>query len=220
MTPRYARWCAVLVIVLAATVRLWDLGGRSFSALEVARINAAEQLTISPESTDNFDPFPLWLTHLMLRYGYREGVVRLPAALAGAAALGAMWLLGKQLLGWEGALYVTLLLAASPLHIQLSRLVGPDPWLVLAMLAGILALWHALRGWDAVRPWLAVGVAGCLACVCGYAGLLLPVIVAAAILIAAERQRRCSIRRSGGALSVARLAGGGSTGPCQCSAGR
>ncbi len=70
--------------------------------------------------------------------------IRLPNALFGIFTVGAMYLLGRQLAGRRCGLFLALLLAVNPFHVQLSR----EAYFYSAMLLGVtLQAWGALWIW-------------------------------------------------------------------------
>jgi 4-amino-4-deoxy-L-arabinose transferase-like glycosyltransferase len=82
-------------------------------------------------------------------FGPTDFAVRLPAALAGVALVGALFLLGRELFSARVGLIAAALLAISPWHLQVSRLAFRAGLLPLTTAAGLWLFLVALR-----RPWL------------------------------------------------------------------
>jgi len=83
------------------------------------------------------------LVPFLLLLGMGEWVIRLPAALAGAATVTVAYLLGKEAYGRSTGLVVSALLAISPWHVCLSRWANQGTFLPLCL---SLAVYYLLRG--------------------------------------------------------------------------
>lgn len=79
------------------------------------------------------------------RYGMTEFMLRLPAALFGAASCGVLFLIGRSLGGWRAGLVAGLLLALSPLQVQYGQEARSYTFVVLMMAIGFLGLVELAR---------------------------------------------------------------------------
>jgi 4-amino-4-deoxy-L-arabinose transferase-like glycosyltransferase len=143
------------------------------AALAAARIAYlwATPFDLAPDEAYHWD----WSRHLDIAYrtkgplvawviaaaravgGDLAPVVRLPAALASVATVGAIALLAARLYSQAAGWIAGLALAAAPLFVAQGLLVTTDPFLAAAWALGALALWHATHGRPAV--WWGVGAA-------------------------------------------------------------
>lgn len=127
----------VFIILLAATLRLWNLGGNppaaygdeisfAWNAWSILKTGADEYGQVFPLQFRAFDdykaPVPVYLLVPFLKvFGLNTFAVRLPIALFALATIYMTYLLGKELLDQKTGLLAALLLAISPWHMHLSR---------------------------------------------------------------------------------------------------
>lgn len=104
---------------------------------------------------------------------------RLAAAVASLASLALLYSIARQIYGQRVAMLAVAMLAASPLAARLSPSLLTDPWLLLFMLLG---LWAALGK----RPWLTGLACGLAFATKQQALLILPLVVAAFLLVQTE----------------------------------
>lgn len=154
------RTCAALVLIvfLAAFLRLRGLGEASLWLDELYTIEHASkpalQIAGSLRESGAHPPLFFFLTHLALRLGDSEWIVRLPVAMIGIVTIPLLYALGKRIFGREVGLAAALLLAVSPFHVHFSREARMYPLLALLSLLSLYALWRALE--ENTRPWWAV----------------------------------------------------------------
>ena len=144
------------ILAFAAAIRTVDLGSRSLwldEIMSVRRVRGSflqmlrEVTGIRPEpdrkgSGDAHPPLYYIAQHLAKPLGQGDGAARVPAAIFGIAAVGVVFLLGRELLGPVGGLIAAGLSAASTFQIyysQEARLYS------LAMLLAALSLWLFAR---------------------------------------------------------------------------
>ncbi len=98
-----------------------------------------------PEGIDDFTPilYTLLVVPSIALLGLTETAVRLPAALAGIATVGATFLCGRQVFGPAAALVGAALVAISPWHILPSR--SGAEWVLLPLFLAV-GIWLLLRG--------------------------------------------------------------------------
>ena len=116
------------------------------------------------------DPAPLILAGRMLSVLFDTGTIVLTAVTA------------RRLLGESGAVLAALLMAITPLHVQLSQQIAVDAPLTFFVM---LSLYSACRLYDTGLPrwYLAAGIAVGMAAACKYTGAFaLPALVAAHLL--------------------------------------
>ena len=174
MSRRITHALMVAAVVVAGLVRLHGLGADSIDGAEVAALDAAAPIRILREPEPVAVPLlPRLASRIALAYGYGEGTVRLPSALAGVATVVAVGVVGQGLFGAEAGMYAMLLLALSPLHVGVSRRVDAGVWLTLFAWLTILLGERAAARPERRGRWIGFGVAALATCLCGYAGLLL-----------------------------------------------
>jgi hypothetical protein len=146
--PASWEWIALAcVLIPGAWVRFAELGDRSLwldelSTWHVSRMALGPSLRWGPELT--IPPaYQLALRLITDEDKPTEQVLRLPAAVCGAAVIVAGWWLGRRFGGRECGLALALLLAANPLQIQWAREARSYSMLVLGTVMSV-ALWHRL----------------------------------------------------------------------------
>ena len=144
-----ARWwplAAVVIVAVAAWLRLWDLGHGALSPDETySAISAHLPLGQIPDWISNTDPHPplfYLLLHPLAAVGASDAWLRAPSAVAalGAVVVFVTW---QRKRGWEGLL-ATALLAVMPFQLAYGR---------EARMYGLLIVFGALAGW-ACWSWL------------------------------------------------------------------
>src|SRR5438132_4559219 len=126
--PRFAMPAASLALILLAAlaVRLFDLSARSLWLDEVrtsyfATVGTPGDVIARAQELINQMPLyylAVWLLHPL---GTDELVLRLPAALAGALAVGAEFLLARRLFGLRVAVVASVLSAVAPYAVWFSQ---------------------------------------------------------------------------------------------------
>lgn len=198
MSSRTVHILAAAALVAAAAVRLYALSAASFELEEIATVDAAEHArgildaqasTATVAATpDPVEPVPVLVSVLALRSGYGEFTQRLPGVVAGIATVAAIHSLASTLFGAEVALYAAIGMACSPVHVALSRTVGPGVWLALFATLSTAAFVRALWSGGRLQQWIAFGACALLMCGSGYAALF-PLAGMAGYAVAALRQR-------------------------------
>ncbi len=166
------------MLALAAFLRLFRLGRvpngfspdeasygyNGYSLLHTGRDRFGEWL---PLFSDNFGDLIsasyMWLTVPSIAlFGLDEFAVRLPAALAGIAAVWVLYKLGATFCNERAGLLAALFLAISPWHIQISRYAERSPLLPLLFCAGLYFFlrWRQRAGNDLL--WSALCFVLCL----------------------------------------------------------
>lgn len=117
----------IVILLLGAGLRFYDLGGKSMWDDEVITVQIAQKdlRHIGQElgQIPNNPALHYWLVHFFLKLGSGndEFWARLPSALFGIAAIPFLYLLTRALFGKKSALVAIALLAFSPLHIYYSQ---------------------------------------------------------------------------------------------------
>ena len=153
----------ILIILLAAVLRLWNLGGNpphlsndeaalgynAYSILKTARDEHGEFLPIIFQSFGDWKPgLYIYLdVPFVAVLGLTEFAVRLPAAISGIIAVLLIFLVVKRLfnnekLGWASAFF----LAVSPWHLQFSRGAWEAGVAFTLVLTGIYFFLSAING--------------------------------------------------------------------------
>jgi uncharacterized membrane protein len=147
------------VLLLAALLRLWDLGGKSLWFDEAFSVFVAQQ---SPgeilrllRAQESHPPLHYLVLHVVISlFGKSEAAVRLPSALASVGSVLLTFLLARRLLGRGAGVLASLLLALSPFHITSGRDARMYPFLTLFALASMYSLWLAIEE-GRPRHWIA-----------------------------------------------------------------
>ena len=191
VADRLRLWSVVIVVaatLAGAVLRGHTLGANSFDPAEVTEVNAADAIRFRREPVG--DPIPgvaAWVAAGTLHWGYGEATLRRPIAFAGTLTILVVWALGLLACGSEAATYAAVALALAPLHVGISRRVGPDVWLTLcATLTVVTCLWAA-RAPQAWRRQALCGVLAMLTCACAYRGVLVIAAIAVAAVVLAIR---------------------------------
>lgn len=146
----------VFVILTSVVFRIYKLGAPPFRAdTMLFRQICASQISAWTLFGDWLNvlgktaqfPFSMAFTKFCMDFFHlpiNDFIVRLPNALFGILTVGAMYMLGRQLAGRRFGLFLALLLAVNPFHVQLSR----EAYFYSAMLLGV-----ALQAWAAIWVW-------------------------------------------------------------------
>jgi hypothetical protein len=170
---RTSGWAAPLLIaalfLLGFGLRFWHLGYWNFQATEIFTWKDSQ----SPQF-GNPRPLSYLLNYYLVRpfIPLDEFGLRLLPAIFGVLAIPAMYLVSRRLVGTRAALFVTLLLTLSPLHILYSQLARY--WSLVFLLSAIYptALYLAIRFRD--RRALLIGVITCALGVLAHPVSILP----------------------------------------------
>lgn len=144
------------VMVLAAGLRLWDLGDAGFgteyyaAAVRGMMLDAHDLLynAFDPAGVLAIDKPPLafWVQSLSASLlGYSAFALMLPQAIEGSLAVLLLWHLARRDFGEMAGLLAALLLAVTPVSVAVDRSNNTDSLLVLVLL---LATWALPRGGD------------------------------------------------------------------------
>jgi 4-amino-4-deoxy-L-arabinose transferase-like glycosyltransferase len=146
--------CLGTILVVAAALRLWDLGANGFGTeYYAAGVRSALQgfalafyNSFDPAGFISLDkpPVAFWIQALFAKLlGFSGWTIHLPQALAGVASVALLYRLVRRPFGRPAGLIAALLLAITPIAVAIDRSNNTDSWLVLFLL---LAASAALRG--------------------------------------------------------------------------
>ena len=200
--PRHARLGALLILLLAAILRLYRLAGQSLwsdegNSISLAKASLAE---ISARTAlDIHPPLYYWLLHLWMQlFGDSEVAVRSLSVLCSLLLVAVIYRLARRLFGFRTALLAGFLAAISPFQIHYAQ--ETRMYAMLSLLGGlaVLATAEMIQAYDegqtahrSCLKWALVYVA---AAVLGlYTHYAFPVVLAAtglAGLLTAWRPRR------------------------------
>lgn len=109
----------VVILALAAALRLWGLGTKSFWVDEILAIERSRSLrqAVMDCALGHEPPLRYVILHHLARLNPPELFARLPSFLFGVATVGLLWLLARTLFGARVAIVAAFLLAVSPWHI-------------------------------------------------------------------------------------------------------
>jgi 4-amino-4-deoxy-L-arabinose transferase-like glycosyltransferase len=159
---RWSTWLPLAAVVtLALVLNSWALSGIGYGNTYYAA--AAKSMS---ESWHNFffgafdpggfitvdkPPVFLWFDALSVRiFGYSSWSLLLPSAVAGAAAVGLLWLIVRRSFGVSAATIAGAVLALTPISVAVNRLNLPEPFYVLFLVG---AAGCVLQSYDSRRWW-------------------------------------------------------------------
>ncbi len=167
------RWFLLLfILLLALALRLVNLGGRSLWYDEAFAVLFSEKGlsamlygTLTPVAGGASDIHPLLyystLNVWMALFGETAFAVRLLSVVLGAATVGMMYVLAKELFSEKTALATAFITAVAPFHVQYSQ--ETRMYALLGFLL-VTATWCFIKGWRGnARWWLAFGLLAALA---------------------------------------------------------
>ena len=140
---------ALLIVLLGAVLRLVNLGNRSLwldEILTIIRSRGPSLSDLSEVMRVNPDQMPLYELCRWLLRGFGEGeyIVRLPAALAGIACVGVIYLLGRTLFNPRVGMYAALLMAIMPAAVWYAQEARPYAFLMLFAAGQMLMAYRAV----------------------------------------------------------------------------
>ena len=152
MTPTIHRpsvggleWVFVVIIVVAAGMRLWELNGRTMHYDEAIHLHFAWKLAQGVEFVHSpwmHGPLQIELVAAFIRFiGDTDFLARLPYALFGVALVAMPYFLREQL-GSKGAVCAAIILAMSPTLLYFSRFGRNDILMVVWALLLLILLWR------------------------------------------------------------------------------
>jgi len=173
----------LLVFALGLGLRLHQLDADSFWRDEIDTVTVSQLPLVSlPEALAEDGTFPPLLyivTHFFIRIaGDSESIVRLPAALLGAASILLIYKVGTMLWSGREGLLAAFLLAVNPWHVRYSQ---EARWYAAAVFLALLSLIFLLRALQSSRSgaWLGFALVSSMATYNHYfAWLVLPAQVA------------------------------------------
>lgn len=144
-----AFWILLLLVLAGAVLRLYRLGAQSYWVDELLTIGAAEvggRLGAREFFTNIQGPFHALIVHLVSRASTSEFALRVPSALAGVAAIPALYHLGKELFDRRVGCVAALLATVSPFAVWYSQEVRSYSLLMLLSAASTYFLYRAVSG--------------------------------------------------------------------------
>ncbi len=145
--PRFGRleWAFLLLALVAAVLRLWELDGRVMHYDEAIHLHYAWKLARGVEFLHSpwmHGPLQIEMAAMFIRFlGDTDFVARLPYALFGVALVGLPYLLRRQI-GDRGAICTAIILALSPSLLYFSRFGRNDILVVVWALLLLIFLWR------------------------------------------------------------------------------
>lgn len=151
----------LLLIVIAATLRLWGLGTNpphltndeaalgynAYSILKTAKDEHGNFLPVVFKSFGDWKPglYVYAAVPFVAAFGLTEFAVRAASALAGVVAVWLVYLIAKELFTTRISYFAALFLAFSPWHLQFSRGAWEANLSLTLLLAGIYFFFQAVR---------------------------------------------------------------------------
>ncbi|MFH0794080.1 MAG: glycosyltransferase family 39 protein [bacterium] len=152
------RWALVFILAVGAIARFWGLGSRSLWLDEVFTIGFTKgtfrDILVNTLRDRGPLPFGYVFEWLMLKTGISDWRVRVPSAVFGTLGVGAIFLLGRVVLGGaRGGLLAALLLGGFAFHHYYSQEARPY---ALFMTATVFATWLLCRALESAKAkhWL------------------------------------------------------------------
>ena len=156
------RYALVLLLAVSLGLELYDLGGPEFSMDELSTLGFAALDPATLVRATSFDANMKLYYWLMFGWSRLtslladEGVLRFPSALFGTAAVGLIYLLGRQLFSARIGLAAAALLATNGYHVAKTQEARSYALYSFLVIAAMLLYDRALRTRQ-VRWWLALG---------------------------------------------------------------
>ena len=147
------RLAVVLVIALAAVLRLYHLGTESLWIDEGYSLRDASNIG----SMTAVRPLYFYMLHFWMKFGHSEAWLRLPSVIFGIGSAALLYAAARRIYGHKVGLIASLLLAISPLHINHSQEVRMYSLTTFLVIAEVIFF---MRYVDTGR---ARYIAGCLA---------------------------------------------------------
>jgi 4-amino-4-deoxy-L-arabinose transferase-like glycosyltransferase len=166
--PTWVRPALLALLVLTATLYLWDLGASGwansyYSAAVQAGTRSWKAFFFGSTDASNFvtvdkTPASLWVMEVSARmFGVNAWSVLVPQALEGVAAVGILFATVKRWFSPAAALIAGAVFALTPVAALMFRFNNPDALLVLLLVAAAYTMTRALE--DARMRWIvATGV--------------------------------------------------------------
>jgi hypothetical protein len=208
---------AAAITVLGGTLRLFRLGERGFWYDEIvtayyARLDTPGDVIALVRYWGDHAPLGYLITWALRGLGGGEWAIRLHYALAGAAAVYAMYLLGRALLGTRGGLLAALLMAVWPFAVYYGQEARPYTYLLLFSCLQALSAYRAVER-SRVLDWLALALWTALNLYTSYLALAVTVVcfayVGVALGVGVWRAVRGDGARAGSWWLVGGVAAGG-----------
>ena len=145
--PRFGglEWVFLVIIAVAAGMRLWELNGRTMHYDEAIHLHFAWKLAQGVEFVHSpwmHGPLQIELVAAFIRFiGDTDFLARLPYALFGVALVAMPYFLREQL-GSKGAVCAAIILAMSPTLLYFSRFGRNDILMVVWALLLLILLWR------------------------------------------------------------------------------
>jgi 4-amino-4-deoxy-L-arabinose transferase-like glycosyltransferase len=170
-TSRWAQWAPFVAVVgLSLFMNAWGLSksgyGNTYYAAAVRSMTGSWHNfffgAFDPGGFITVDKPPvfLWVDAASARlFGYSSWSLLLPSAVAGATAVGLLWLTMRRYFGVTAATVAALVLALTPIAVAVNRLNLPEPFYVLALVGAAACI---LRSLDGGRWWTWTAAAGLL----------------------------------------------------------
>lgn len=164
-----------LITLLALLLRLADLGRPSLwfdEALEWSRATGPLATTLFGQPLDHDPPLLPLVFHAWLRLGDSELWLRLPAVLAGSAAVALTGAWAARLFGRRVGLLAALFGALAPVAVYYGQELNQYAWVLLLTVASLWAL-ERLRASGERRAWFGYGAIAALG-LATYYGMVFP----------------------------------------------
>ncbi len=138
-------WVFLLLVLVAAAMRLWELNGRTMHYDEAIHLHFAWKLAQGIEFVHSpwmHGPLQIEMVALVLKFlGDTDFLARLPYALFGVALVGIPYFL-RGLIGEKGAVCAAIILAFSPSLLYFSRFGRNDVLMAVWAVLLLIMLWR------------------------------------------------------------------------------
>ncbi len=147
----YTGLALLAITVLGASLRLWDLGDKSFWSDELISLCSGDAIQnvktfLTPSCGNAHPPLYFLLVKIWASFGQGEVYFRLLPVIFGIAVIPAGFILAYELLGRRVAILTALLVAVSPFHLLYDRELRMYSLLTFLALFSLYFFLRALRG--------------------------------------------------------------------------
>jgi len=135
----------VIIILSGAFLRLYKLGSQSMWTDEASGVIIShDSIANIIKNYDDQPPFYYLLTHLMLKFGNSDFIVRLPSAIFGILAIYLIFLATKSMFDIKTGIISSFLLSVSLYHIYYSQEARAYTALVFFTVSSLYFIWQAI----------------------------------------------------------------------------
>jgi len=135
------------ILILAAALRVWGLGSKSFWVDEILAVERSRSLrqAVAYCAVNHEPPLRYCLLHYLARFNPPELFTRLPSFVFGLATVALLWWLARMLFGARAGTVAAFLLAVSFWHIVQSQDARMYPVMMFFWTLSLIIFFHVLE---------------------------------------------------------------------------